>query len=145
MKELLIYEAGKMSGLSFSNMNEWRVDLKGRLLKASDAKGLKIKVVNPVTYYNFEYQLHKSEREIMLFDLNLVKKSDIIVVNIEGLNSSIGTCIELYEAYTKNIPVLAFGSIDEYLSLHPWIKECITRIDWNKEELVEYIEDFYFT
>ena len=145
MRELLIYEAGKMSGLSFSDMNEWRVDLKGRLLKTSDVKGLKVKVVNPVTYYNFEYPSHKSEKEIMLFDLNYVRKSDIVVVNISGLNSSIGTCIELYEAYSKNIPVLAFGSIEEYQILHPWVKECITRVDWNMSELVEYITDFYLT
>ena len=145
MKELLIYEAGKMSGLSYTDMSEWRIELKDKLLTSAYLKNVNAKVVNPVTYYNFEYPSHKSEKEIMLFDLNYVRKSDIVVVNISGLNSSIGTCIELYEAYSKNIPVLAFGSIEEYQILHPWVKECITRVDWNMSELVEYITDFYLT
>ena len=31
MKQLKIYEAGKMGGLTFSEMNNWRVELKNKL------------------------------------------------------------------------------------------------------------------
>lgn len=47
----------------------------------------------------------------MQFDLMKVKSSDIVIVNLNGLNASIGSCIECYEAWKKDIPVLAFGMI----------------------------------
>lgn len=144
--DICIYLAGAMTNcLSYSNMNEWRVELKKLLMESAENCGVKVKVINPVAYYNFMSPRHHSEKEIMQFDLNYIRKSDIVIVNLDGLNTSIGTCIELYEAMKNNIPVLAFGEIEIYANLHPWIKECITRVDWNKEELVEYIKDFYFT
>lgn len=141
---MTIYLAGAMSNLTYVQMTMWRHELGILLQLSAEDYGMKVKVVNPVSYYNFEEKRHKSEKEIMQFDLNYIRKSDIVVVNLEGLNTSIGTCIELYEATKNNIPVLAFGTVEMYDSLHPWIKECITRVDWTKEELVEYIEDFYF-
>lgn len=145
MRELIIYEAGKMSGLSYELMNEWRVELKKLLMESAENYDVKVKVINPVSYYNFMNPRHHSEKEVMEFDLNYIRKSDIVIVNLDGLNTSIGTCIELYEANKNNIPVIAFGKIETYTNLHPWIKEYISRVDWTKEGLVEYITDFYFT
>lgn len=54
MKILKIYEAGKMSGLSFEEMNIWRLELKVQLQLAAEVSGYKVQVINPVDYYNFE-------------------------------------------------------------------------------------------
>lgn len=149
-KGLKIYLAGAMSNLSFSEMNSWRINIKNELIRRAQWHGTDIRVINPVDYYNFKEIKHKSEREVMQYDLSHVKTSDIVIVNVDGLNTSIGTCIELYEALTRNIPVLAFGTKIKYQNgityqkLHPWIKECITRMDCIQEELVDYITDFYF-
>ena len=140
-----IYLAGQMSNLTYDQMNSWRVELKHMLLKSAEMSGVKIKVINPVDYYNFQNPRHKTEREVMDYDLNHVKSSDIVIVNLYGLNDSRGTGHEIYEAFRSGIPVLAFGNIYEYKNVHPWDKECITRVDWTKEELIEYITDFYFT
>lgn len=84
MKELQIYLCGKMSGLNLRQMNEWRIALKDALnFSAKTISNVEVNVVNPVDYYNFENPTHQSEFEVMQFDLNKVKKSDIVIANTE--------------------------------------------------------------
>lgn len=141
--KLQIYLGGKMTGLSFNEMYSWRTNMKEGLEDISGHTNTTVQVVNPVDYYNFIEKRHQSELEIMNFDLAKVKESDLFVVKLEGLKTSIGTIIECYEAYKNNIPVLAFGRDIEYETLHPWIKCCITRHDKDIQECVKYIKDFY--
>ena len=145
MKELTIYEAGKMSGLDLQQMLTWRIELTKELEDIAEMVGIKVNAVNPVNYFNFVQKRHQTESEIMKFDLSKVKQSDIVIVNMDGLNTSIGTCIELYEAYKREIPVLAFGSNELYEELHPWVQCCITRHDKTYKETVNYIKEFYMT
>ena len=145
MRKLKIYLAGRMSGFTYEEMNQWRVDISKIINHMADYHECIVDVINPVNYYNFENPKHQNEKEVMKYDLAHVKTSNIIVVKLDGLNNSIGSCIELYEAYKNDIPVIALGTKEEYEELHPWIRECITRRDFPQEELVEYIKDFYFT
>lgn len=142
-KTLKIYLAGKMSGLSFDSMNEWRKRLKETITMRADLADYKVVVINPVDFFNFEEQRHKSEEEVMDYDLHHVETSDICVVNISELNTSIGTCIELYMAWQLKIPVIAFGNIGTYENLHPWIKRCISRYEETQLLTANYIRDFY--
>lgn len=145
MRELVIYECGAMSGLSFEEMNNWRVFLKTAITQVAENIGISVRVINPVDYYNFREPKHQSELEPMRFDLARVKESDLVVVNLDGLKTSIGSIIECYEAWKNNIPVLAFGSKQDYENLHPWVQCCITRRDKNYRECINYISDFYMT
>jgi nucleoside 2-deoxyribosyltransferase len=143
-KTLKIYEAGKMGGLSLTQMNEWRVLLKNRLNVAAENTGYNLVIINPVDFYNFQEKRHQSEIEIEDYDLAHVATSDIVIVNLEGLSSSDGTKIELFEAnYNRKIPVIAFGERGLYEDLHPWIKNSITRVEDNPQDVVNYIRDFY--
>lgn len=143
MKILKIYLAGAMQGKSFEEMSTWRYDLRNILNQINTYNNLKLNVVNPVNYYNFVEVKYQTQREIMKYDLNHVKSSDLVVVNLDGLNTSIGSIIELYECYTRNIPVIAFGDYQKYDNLHSWIKECITRVDTNIYAVRDYIYEFY--
>lgn len=143
-KRLKIYLGGRMTGLTLEEMNSWRLSIESIIEKLMEFKdNYEINIINPVQFYNFENKAHKSEKEVMLYDLAHVKSSDILIVNLEGLNSSIGTCIEIYEAYKCNIPILAFGNNEIYEQIHPWLKEYITRVDTNEIGLCNYIYDFY--
>ena len=143
-KYLKIYLAGKMSGLTLSQMNDWRVELKNKLIDVANCVGYDILVVNPVDFYNFEEQKHQSEKEIEDFDLAHVNSSNIIIVNIDGLNTSDGTKFELHDGnFHNNIPVIAFGDKKLYENLHPWIKRDITRVENNIDEVIDYIKNFY--
>lgn len=140
-----IYLAGKMDGLSFEEMNGWRNEAFQKLLKMAKYYSEKTNVVNPCLYYNFEEKKHQTEIEVEEFDLAHVISSDIIIVNLDGLSSSIGTIIELHDAhYHHKIPVVAFGDKKLYDSLHPWVKNDITRVENNIDDVVTYIRDFYF-
>lgn len=145
MRRLKIYLAGKMSGLTYAEMNEWRVKVKNKLLNATTfSLNVSLQIVNPVDYYNFEEKLHQSEIEIEDYDLAHVKSSDLVIVNLDGLSSSDGTKIELHDAkYNNKIPVIAFGDIRLYKELHPWIKNAITRVEPDIESICKYIRDFY--
>jgi hypothetical protein len=141
---LKVYLAGKMNGLSYAEMSGWRNKIYEKLNAMANFHDKKINVVNPVLYYNFEEKRHQSEVEVEEFDLAHVVSSNIIIVNLDGLKNSIGTIIELHDAhYHHKIPVIAFGNQELYADLHPWIKNDITRIESNIDEMLDYIEDFY--
>ena len=142
-KALKIYLAGKMSGLEFDEMYEWRKHLREKLLTCADCASYKLSVINPVVYFNFENERYQSEKEVMDYDLAHVSTSDIIIVNLDGLNTSDGTKYELKEAYDNGIPVIAFGENDIYEKLHPWTKLYITRHEDTVENVIEYIQEFY--
>ena len=84
IKTLKIYEAGKMSGISFEEMNRWRNELKEKLEFAANISGYLLQVINPVDYYNFEEKRYQSEEEVEDYDLTHVISSDIIIVNLNG-------------------------------------------------------------
>lgn len=143
-KELKIYLAGKMSGLSLEEMNNWRIDIKDKLLIISQIADYQLQIINPVNYYNFEEKRYQSEAEVEDYDLAHVVSSDLIIVNLEGLNSSDGTKLEIHDAkYHYKIPVLAFGNKDLYNDLHPWVKRNITRVEKNVDDIIGYIHEFY--
>lgn len=143
MGELKIYLAGKMSGLTMEQMNDWRHYLKKQILQKANIADKNVEVINPVDYYNFENMAHQNEFEVMQFDLNKVKQCDLLVVKASGLNTSIGTVIEVYEASKRDIPVLLLDEFNEYSNIHPWLKCCVTRIEKSVLLLVDYIENFY--
>ena len=139
-----IYLAGKMSGLSFEEMNGWRDILKSMLTQYAELSDVNVRVINPVVYYNFEETRHQSEVEVEEFDLAHVTSSNIVIVNLNGLNDSIGTIIELHDAhYHHKIPVIAFGDRELYDNLHPWVKNAITRVENSMADVCNYIRDFY--
>lgn len=141
---LKIYLAGKMSGLTYEKMNNWREDIKKHLFSIAENMDYNLLVINPVDFYNFQEKLYQSEEEVKDYDLAHVISSDIIIVNLEGLSTSDGTKIELHDAkYHNKIPVIAFGDKELYDKLHPWHKSNITRVEENMDDVVNYIKDFY--
>ena len=144
MKYLKIYLAGKMWGLTYDEMNSWRVAIKEKLMNAAKDKGYTITVINPVDFYNFEEVRYKSDEEVEDYDLAHVLSSNIVVLNVNGLTTSDGTKIEIHDANFHNkIPVLAFDEKGLYEDVHPWNKRDITRVDIDMDNLVRYIKDFY--
>ena len=144
MKELKIYLAGKMSGLSHAEMINWRMEITKKLQKTARFYDCNLNIINPVYYYNFESQDYQSEKEVKEFDLKHVVTSDIVIANLDGLNTSDGTKYEISQAaWSHRIPVIVFGDKKLYDELHPWIKDDITRVENNVDAVVEYILNFY--
>lgn len=147
MKKIKIYLAGKMSGLSYEEMNKWRVEVSNELKKIEynldncyPIKEYNILCQNPCDYYNFELDPNTyTEHEIKEFDLYLVKNCDLILVNLD-YPDSIGTAIELELASRIwNKPIIGFGNTKN----HPWIELTLNKRCGTLQDAVKHIKDFY--
>lgn len=139
-----IYVSGRMSGIPHEEVIKKRKEVVDSLKELIRIRCVGWEVVNPAFFYNYQDDAHKSEKEIMQFELNLVRNSNLVVVDIEDVNKSIGSCIEVYEAYKNNIPVIAYGSSESWKNVHPWIKECVSRWEEKLLDACVYINDYYF-
>ena len=143
-----IYTAGAMEIYANTNKaEEWRDDVKEFFEKYSD----NFKVINPTDYYASGKNYHKTDSEVFRFDLRKVKNSDIVLVNLNDIRKSIGTCIEVYEAHKSDIPVIGFLNeelpVEAIIELiHPWIYCCVDRIETGRnsmDKVCNYIMTYY--
>ena len=146
MKHIQIYLAGGMGKFGkeqFDEGNKWRRLCKTTLENVEFRDiGTQVKVINPNDYFNFvdEPCLYKTEREVMNFDLNKVRRSDLVIVNFNDRHS-LGTMAEIAIAYDRRIPII--GLNEDEMELHPW-QECMCeRVFSNIHNLLDYVEDFY--
>lgn len=130
-----------MGDLTFEESNEWRVCIKRELCNYTKDIGLNVNIINPNDYYNFIKKSHETEYEVRQFDLNLVRRSDLIIVNFNDPHS-IGTSQELAIANEHRIPVI--GLNESQVVLPPWLKLSCDRIFNKKIELLDYVKWFYF-
>ena len=139
MENVKIYLSGAMGSISFEEQSKWRQQVQDAIKFNYDCEKKPI-FFNPVNYYNFEEVRYKSEREVMEFDLNALRHSDLVIVNFND-PKSIGTAMELMLAKERNIPIIGFGVNGQ--TIHPWLLECCTRVCDSLREAVEYVVDFY--
>ena len=139
MESVKIYLSGAMGSVSFEEQSKWRNQIINEI-KFNCHCEKKPVFFNPVAYYNFEERRHKTEKEIVEFDLNAVRNSDLIIVNFND-PKSLGTCAELAIAYDKHIPII--GINNGGAELHPWLVEFTTRMCDDVREAVSHVVDFY--
>lgn len=141
MKNFKIYTAGKMSGLSYDDQMDWRRELERRVRTISD----NVVFIHPPHYYRYGVGMHQSEREAMVWNLSQLRDSDIVVVNLENIGSSIETHMELgfieamNQMSTKHIHLIGFGKPDVE---HPWLNEALLRREDTLEQAAAYISAY---
>ena len=141
-KIFTIYTAGKMGGLIYEEQMKWRLDLQKAIEKYTDKN---VMFIHPPKFYQYDENYHKSEREVMDWDINHAVESDIVVVYLPNIEGSIGTHMELGAVYdanrrgNKHIYVIGIGKTE---CKHPWIDLCLHRQEDNVEDAAEYIVDY---
>lgn len=140
MENVNVYLSGGMGNLSFDEQSKWRKQVINAIKFGDYDCKKNVYFFNPVDYYNFEEAHHKSEKEIMEFDLHNLRNSNLVIVNFND-EKSIGTAMELMLAKERNIPIIAFGVGDK--EIHPWLLECCNRVCDNLRECVEHVVHFY--
>lgn len=141
MSEIKIYTAGAMKGLTFDEYYSWRKRLQWYLSNGDTT----YKFFHPPEFYNYEQNLHKSEREVKEFELNQLRQCDVMVVNLANIESSIGTHMELGYVNAvnsfggKHIYVIGFGENE----VHPWIEDSLFRREKNVADTAEYIKGYF--
>ena len=140
METVKIYLSGGMTGLSIEEQEKWRSQVSSAIKFEDNGYERKPIFFNPVNHYSLLEKQHKSEKEIMEFDLYNLRNSNLVIVNFNS-PSSIGTAMELMLAKEYRIPVIAFGADNK--NVHPWLLECCTRICDSMREAVDHVEEFY--
>lgn len=138
-----IYLSGGMSGLTYLDQVKWRYKITELIYHKTQKYDITPEPMFfiPPEYYNPQDNLHKTEREVMEFDLHRLRKSDLVIVNFNVPNS-IGTAMELMLARELRIPIVGLLE-DENVNLHPWLVECCGRIFSNLEKLSDYVVQYY--
>lgn len=141
MKTYKIYTAGKMSGLDYDEQMDWRWKIESLVRVMSD----NVIFVHPPRYYRYGASLHKTEREVMLWDLNQIRESDIVVVNLDNIKDTVGTHMELgfiealNQTGNKHIFVVGIGKPDVD---HPWLNEVLFRREDTVEKAASFISSY---
>ena len=112
--------------------------MKFRAFTYSDGSLLPIENTSEVTLNDLKD--YESEKEVRDFDLNILRNSNLLIVNFNKPDS-IGTAQELAIAHELHIPVL--GLNENRCELHPWLRECCDRIFDSMYELIEYTRFYY--
>ena len=128
-----------MSGIPYDEYNGWRKKFIQTLMPNSCTYQT-IKVINPVVFFDIGEPEHDT-KEIVRWELRTVKDSNIVVANLDKINSSVGSVFEIAEAYHNNIPIIGLNETN--YQPHPWIDECVDHVEKSMENLVEYLNEYY--
>lgn len=139
MESVKIYLSGGMGSLSFEEQSKWRKKIINEIEINCHCEKKPI-FFNPVDHYNFTEVRYKTEREVMNFDLNALRHSDLVIVNFND-PSSLGTCAELAIAYEMKIPIIGINKDNN--RLHPWLECFCDRMCDDIREAVDYTVEFY--
>lgn len=142
-----VYLAGAMSYYFNTDQHDypkkWREDAKKYVKKLYDD----ITLVSPTDYFEIVKNYHQSDTEVMRFDLRMVRESDIVLVNLKDLHTSLGTSDEILYAFISGKPVIGFLEDEsEVKNIHPWKLEQIDRIETGKDSMkraIDYIYRYY--
>lgn len=140
MQNVRIYLAGGMSGLAFEEYSGWRNRFKNAILYGDFDHKYTPVFFDPAAYYNFEAVDYDSDREVLDFDMNALRKSDLMIVNFNSPNS-LGIAMEIAVAYEHRIPILALNK--DMAKLHPWVSSACDKVFEDMRDLVDYVVAFY--
>lgn len=139
MEIVRIYLAGAMGSLSIEEQKKWRKQIMDAIKYNYDCSKNPV-FFDPTQYYGFEETRHLTEREVLEFDLNALRNSDLVIVNFND-PSSLGTCSELAIAYENRIPIVGINKDNK--ELHPWQQEFTTRMCEDIRSAVGYVVEFF--
>ncbi len=142
-----LYLAGAMSCYFNTEQHnypkQWREEVKEHIRKYYD----NITITSPTDFYEIGNGYHKSESEVMRFDLRMVREADVILVNLKDIGTSLGTSDEIFYAFIKGKPIIGFlDNKEDIKNIHPWKIEQIDRIETGKDamkEALDYIYKYY--
>lgn len=126
-----------MGGLTHEEYAGWRNKIADSFRYSASVPD----IFDPSKKYNYENIAHKTEKEIMRYELRQVLSSDLVILKLDGANTSVGTMFEVAYAFNNNIPIIGLAESGE--TYHPWLEEACDRIETSYEDIVEYISEYY--
>ena len=140
MKRLNIYLAGACKGL-VDEGTSWRNEAFERFILAQKYLDLiAYHLYDPTEYFPRDGSKSITAKQTKNFYIKyLIANSDLILVNLNNTENSVGTAQELQYAVDKGIPVIGFGKQNVY----EWLPEDCDVVFDTLEEAVDYIINYY--
>lgn len=139
--DLTVYLAGKCRGLNDEGKS-WRNEIEVKLQTVAEWINSNIRVIDPTKYFSYSENKHKSNKQVKEFFLNKISQCDLVIVNLDDSDSSVGTAQECQFAVDNKIPIVGFGTKNMY----EWIAEVDCQVVFDSmHEVVDYVRDYYLT
>ena len=139
MDKLRIYLAGSCR-YAPDEGRAWREQATKMLEQTAEWKNNDVLVINPLNYFTYSENNHKTHRQVKNFYLNKIKNCDVVLCNLSGTSHSPGTAQELQYAIDNHIRIVGYDITDAY----PWLVEVDCDVVFEKiTEAVDYIRDYF--
>lgn len=96
-----------------------------------------LQVLDPVTHFNYHDKPPRTPRQCFNYFMWLIDQCDVLLVNLDHSDASVGTGCEVQHAYDRNKPIIGFGQ--DVLTWYEWTDEKCDVIFNTMEEAIEYI------
>lgn len=134
-----IFTSGKMGGFSYQEQMAWRKELEHKVNNISPQSTT---FIHPPTFFDYNSQNQEMAKQ---WEINQLINSDIVVVNLNEIDKSIGTLMELgiiegvNRVRDKKIYVVGIG--DMYIE-HPWLNTTFFKQVSTIDDAAEFIVDY---
>lgn len=141
----MIYLCGKMGGLPVEIAKKWRNEFKTDFYNCYNVDGYG-DIFDPSEYFNYgmEEGIDYTNHELFMFEHRMIQKAQVVVANLDGIETSVGSLMELAWAYERGSAIIGFAT--EPTTLHPWIEEALDKKivgDDAIKEAAQYVADMY--
>lgn len=141
MKKLTVYLFGACKCLEDEG-SQWREEITTKLEKVAEWCGCEIDIINPLKYFSYSSNKHKTNKQVKEYYLSRIKKCDLLIGCLDESDKSVGSGMEVQFATDYGIPCIGFGT----KNIYPWIAEVDCQVVFDTmTEAVDYIRDYYFT
>ena len=104
---------------------------------------LNLEFINPIAHFNYTTRKPKTDKQCKDLFMWQIEKSDVLLVNLDKSDCSVGTGYEVEHANCFNIPIIGFGKNPD--TLYSWTKENCSVVFDTLEEALDYISGSYGT
>lgn len=100
-----------------------------------------ISVFDPTVFFDYEWSksFQKSDHQIREYYFEAIKKSRLVLINLNNSDRSVGTGMEATYASCKGKTIIGFGTENVY----NWVKDLCTVVFDDLETALEYITCYY--
>lgn len=137
MENFKIYTSGAIKNVTHEMAYEWR-DMSKEYLENCESL-YNVKVFNPNKHFNYDELVPKTEKQCKAYFMYQLEQSNLILVNLNNSDKSIGTAMEIQKAVDYNIPIIGFGTYN----MNAWEYDDCDIVFETLEEALDYIRFYY--
>ena len=130
---MLVYLSGSCKNVSVEERDSWRNYIEESLIDGD------IKVFNPNKKFSYDKNDPGNSKLVMDYFLQFVDRSDVVVVNLNNSDLSVGTGMEVMRAVDKGKFIIGFGDTNVY----DYIRDCCSVVFADIDEVVDFVKSYF--